>query len=100
MISSKSLNQLLKVARRHRVAKIKFQGEGISILEFFPAPRTKKVLAVHKEVVGGGPRPLLPMDLSTLQVEGMPTDEEFKYYHSPIVPAPEAIPQEEQRKAS
>lgn len=110
MISAANFEKILRASRKHKVAKIILEGNEIREIQFW-APGIG-VVPVTDVVHTSGyvqTEELLevPTDPAVKAFPGiekaladMPSDDEFRYYHSPIVPAPDPIPQEEQRKVS
>jgi hypothetical protein len=96
MISPENLDELLRTVRKHRVSKIKFHADTLQEVEFFA-----KDTRIPRDIAANPQRTMQPAALTEQilngQIEGMPTEEEFRFYHSPIVPAPEPISQEAQR---
>lgn len=105
MTSSDKLEKILLAARRNRVMSLKFDGGELTEVHFFideeKNAETRKLNSLFTDM------PVAPASfphdeavqkaLDVLEKE-MPSDEEFKFFHSPIVEAPDPMPQEEIRK--
>lgn len=106
MISPKNLDNLLRTARKHRVSKITFSENEVTGFEFF-APNQLNAWRKAGELVDSIKSPAamtngeanIPISMKEI-LDEMPSDEEFKFYHSSIAPSSEPPSQEEQRKAS
>lgn len=96
MISAANLEKILRASRKHKVSKIVLERGDIKEIQFW-APGSSSVPEVVENKVAVAAPPFKDIQSAFSDI---PSDEEFRYYHSPIVPAPDPIPQEEQRKVS
>lgn len=103
MISSANFEKILRASRKYKVAKIILEDGEITEIQFW-APGVGVVPAAEivqsKDNVPVVQAVASPFKDIQSVFSDIPSDEEFRYYHSPIVPAPDPIPQEEQRKVS
>lgn len=117
MISASQFEKLLIAARNHNVYRVEFEDGRPSKIEFFSPVEKKDVvqidgLRIYPDTTPGGseaPTSALPDNTVEAQKEmdrlsktlgdipEMPSDEDFRFFHSPIVEVENPIPQQELR---
>ena len=104
MISPLQLSKILRAARKHKVSKLIFENGDVCTIEFFGNVEISNPVSA---VVNTTPTIVTPFNnvpVENVPVDNrfadMPTDEEFRFFHSPMVPVEKPLPQEEIRKAS
>ncbi len=102
MISAANFEKILRASRKHKVSKIILEGGEIQEVHFWAPGVLLPTSDVTVKSNVPASVPVVPFDIKDFEgvIADMPSDDEMRYYHSPLVPAPEPIPQEEQRKVS
>lgn len=105
MISGAQLERLLIAAHSQGVSKMEFDDGRLSSVEFFSSGSIVTLQANQPQLSITPFNTTTPVSdpieaaMSAASAVEMPSDEDFRFFHSPIVEAENPIPQEQQRNS-